>query len=427
MSPASFAYHYPDPGPMSLDPGWQVISRNGFDLAVGALCQWSEVPWDRPSWAEDLLHIARAIYLADKLSLRDQADDRWTRQIDLCVQVRTVDHWTERALALLSSLAEVLSADRWRIRVRPGATALPHQSRSHYDFPIEEVALFSGGLDSVAYAAERSLAPAGNLLLVSYFEPKWKPQQDAALAAIDRQRRRRIWQFSSSQQVAAPGRRMELSARTRGLIYSTAAVYFAAAHRVPQVCVPENGQLALNPPLTPARAAACSTRSVHPLTLWLLNEVIREVGGSVIVTNPYVHLTKGEVCRRALHAGLSPMLLSGTTVSCGHPSSNGPDLHCGHCYPCLMRHSGLFAALGGDATPYGTDVWSLPDSDDLSGNRRALQRWLSRPFGVRDLFTDLPVPEGSDLTALVDVVQRGRTELTRMIVRHGQMVRAADR
>ncbi|GAA2216839.1 7-cyano-7-deazaguanine synthase [Micromonospora olivasterospora] len=188
------------------------------------------------------------------------------------------------------------------------------------------------------------------------------------------------------------------------------------------MAVPENGQLALNPALTPARVAACSTRSVHPHTLSLLNELIRSVGGEVSLVNPYLHLTKGEVCQHALTAGLPPAVLTGATVSCGHPPRDRSEFHCGHCYPCLVRRSGLLAAIGADDTPYAKDVWSLPDDLDAAADRRALHRWLSRRFGVRDLFTDMPLPDGLDLCPLLQVVERGRAELATLFARHGQPV-----
>src|SRR5690606_2923543 len=80
--------------------------------------------------------------------------------------------------------------------------------------------------------------------------------------------------------------KLERSSRSRGLLYLAAAVHAAAAHGVRRVDVPENGQLAVNPPLTPSRLGALSTRSVHPWTLHQLNELIDAVGGDVVVYNP---------------------------------------------------------------------------------------------------------------------------------------------
>ncbi|MET7708961.1 7-cyano-7-deazaguanine synthase [Micromonospora sp. NPDC005413] len=427
MSSGSFAYHYGARGRNSTEPmrdtiGWPLLGH-----ADGRLQKLAEVPQDRPDWAQDLLQIARAAFLADKLSLRSRAVDGWTRRIDLSVEVISPDVWGPSALHLLTRLAETLSADRWTITVRPGAQRWPQQGRTTYA-DVEEVALFSGGLDSTAWAAERAKVAQGPLLLVSYFEPQWSRQQDRAFTMITSAARRDIAQLKASQQVRLT-RKLEASARTRGLLYLATAIYLAAAHGVSQVTVPENGQLAINPPLTPARVAACSTKSVHPGTLHLLNSLIEALGGAVTVTNPYLHLTKGQVCQRALIAGLSPTALTHSTVSCGHPPRNRPDArhyHCGHCYPCLIRQSGLLAALGNDSTPYKTDVWRLGDREDAATDRRALQRWLCHPFSVRDLTTDTPLPSNIDPSPLLDVVESGRVELRQMFAQQGHPITRVD-
>ncbi|SCF44533.1 7-cyano-7-deazaguanine synthase [Micromonospora mirobrigensis] len=418
MTAAGHAYHYTTYGRPSFERHRRSIDRKLLAQADVQLQRLAEVPQDRPIWAQDLLQVARAVFLADKLSLRSGSADRWTRRIDLSVQVAEFDRWTDRALRLLTELTEALTSDKWHIRVHPGATAWPHQNRIHSPQAAEEVALFSGGLDSSAYAAERARASGGELLLVSYYEPQWASQQEAVLAAIHELSSRAVRQSRSPQQIKAR-QELEPSARSRGLLYTATAVYLAAAHGVAQVAVPENGQLALNPALTPARVAACSTRSVHPYTLSLLNALIHEVGGSVTVVNPYLHLTKGEVCERALAAGLTPTTLTHATMSCGRPPRNQPELQCGHCYPCLVRRSGLLAALGSDGTPYAKNVWAVADRSDAAADRRALHRWLTHPFGVRDLFTDMPLPEGTNLGPLVGVVQRGREEMARMFADAG--------
>ncbi|WP_406042075.1 hypothetical protein OG799_00875 [Micromonospora sp. NBC_00898] len=92
-----------------------------------------------------------------------------------------------------------------------------------------------------------------------------------------------------------------------------------------------------------------------------------------------------------------------------------------------MRRSGLLTALSADDTPYAKDVWTVPDDLDAAVDRRALHRWLNCRFGVRDLVTDMPLPDGLDLAPLVEVVQRGRVELTSMFARHGEAVRQLQR
>jgi hypothetical protein len=224
------------------------------------------------------------------------------------------------------------------------------------------------------------------------------------------------------------GLRLETSSRTRGLLYAAGAIRAATAHGVTTVHIPENGQLAVNPPLTPARSAACSTRSVHPWTLGCLNALLTAVGdaGSAVrAVNPLARLTKGEVCKAGRDAGLTPSDLE-STLSCGKPParrSGGPRIaNCGVCFPCLVRRSGLLHANGTDRTRYE----ALPWADDLPLHRgtdwRALQRWLLGRYTLTDVLTDTPLPPDIDPAVAFDLIRRGREELARLL----QIADAAD-
>ncbi|MFE5038474.1 7-cyano-7-deazaguanine synthase [Streptomyces sp. NPDC056683] len=168
------------------------------------------------------------------------------------------------------------------------------------------------------------------------------------------------------------------------------------------VHIPENGQLALNPPLTPARSAAWSTRSVHPWTLDRLNALVSavsEAGSMVEVVNPWAGLTKGDVCKAGGAAGLTPTDLE-ATWSCGKPParrSGGPPIaNCGVCFPCLVRRSGLLHANGTEPTTYEAEPWDNGLSHVRGTDWRALQQWLLRPFAMIDVVTDTPLPPGTD-------------------------------
>jgi 7-cyano-7-deazaguanine synthase in queuosine biosynthesis len=290
------------------------------------------------------------------------------------------------------------------------------------DWQAQEVALFSGGLDSLSWAAARAAVPGeGVLLLVTYAEKNVEDVQREAYAAVKalaersgRQLRQiTVGQTSGGQDGAV----VERTSRPRGLLYASTAVRFAAADGVANVQVPENGQLALNPPLSAAHSAALSTRSVHPRTLHLLNAVIDSVGGPVRVENPLARLTKGDVCRAALTAGLSPESLE-HTLSCGAPPQRRrglPHVNCGTCYPCLIRRAGLLSAMGSDATSYETAPWLPGLSEDRVRHWLALQRWLARKYSALDLIGDLPLPRGSRTGEWLSVVERGRVELRALV------------
>nr|WP_240982352.1 7-cyano-7-deazaguanine synthase [Streptomyces sp. S3(2020)] len=217
------------------------------------------------------------------------------------------------------------------------------------------------------------------------------------------------------------GLRLETSSRTRGLLYAAGAIRAATAHGVDTVHIPENGQLALNPPLTPARSAACSTRSVHPRTLGSLNALVTAVSdteSTVQVVNPLAQLTKGEVCKAGRTAGLTPSDLE-STLSCGKPPtrrSGGPPIaNCGVCFPCLVRRSGLLHANGTDGTRYEALPWADGLPLDRGADWRALQRWLLGQYTLTDVLTDTPLPRDMDPAVAFDLIRRGREELERLL------------
>ncbi|CAL9482444.1 7-cyano-7-deazaguanine synthase [Streptomyces sp. enrichment culture] len=293
------------------------------------------------------------------------------------------------------------------------------------DSRASEVALFSGGLDSLSWAATRSRADDPRpLLLVMFREIGLLRLQQRVYKAVERLGGPRpVMLLPMSQTPAGDGSglRLETSSRTRGLLYAAGAIRAATAHGVATVHIPENGQVALNPPLTPARSAACSTRSVHPRTLAGLNAVIAAVsdaGSAVRVVNPLAQLTKGEVCRAGRDAGLTPADLE-STLSCGKPPtrrSGGPPIaNCGVCFPCLVRRSGLLHADGTDGTRYEASPWANDFPFDRGTDWRALQRWLLGRYTLTDVLTDAPLPPGTDPASALDVIRRGREELARLL------------
>lgn len=417
-SAAQFRYYWTGRPGMSVPDGWEAISEADFSRAgiEGQRIETMAEPGDQtPVWAWDLLQVARTAYVADKKSLRDKAADRWTRAIRVHVSVSAPGAWEGAAAVLLCDLLQTLTADQWEITFQPASPTWGRQGRVVDDWRAAEVALFSGGLDSTAFAADLARRPGGEVLLVMFYDPATKTRQEEVFRKIADIGERNVHKRIASQMVH--GRPLELSSRSRGLLYIATAVYLAAAHGTPRVLIPENGQLAVNLPLTPSRPAACSTRSVHPRTLSLLNQLITTLGGGVTVMNPLSDLTKGEVCDLALEAGLTGETLY-STVSCSHPphTRNAQlPFHCGYCYACLVRRAGLWHALRSDNTSYQHDPWQLPSRNPKTEDLLALLLWLSTPLTSKDLISDVPLPSKISPVELLPVLHRARGELSAML------------
>jgi 7-cyano-7-deazaguanine synthase in queuosine biosynthesis len=373
-------------------------------------------------WAHDLWDIVVGVHLADRFARRHPADDHWTRHIDIVLPVSDPDRWTGTAQAILANLLEVSTGDQWTLHLRQRRRERPFAEvelgATDAAACADHVALYSGGLDSTAYAA--LMAQSGtDTVFVTYTRARLRPIQDTVFAAIralgDSARLRRIRSIPM-QPVGTQESELESTSRSRGLLYTTTALYVAAAYGARTVAIPENGQLAINPPLSPARASSCSTRSVHPWVVYQLNTLINELGGQIEVVNPLLRMTKGDVCNLALEAGLTANGLF-STLSCGKP----PFFHdparaqqCGLCVACLLRRSGLNSALGYDRTVYEEPVPAV-SRETLTGDIAALARWAGGAFGPMDLLADLPLPPGADIDDLTAVLDRGRAEISDLL------------
>ncbi len=383
-----------------------------------------------PYWADDLLRIARAAYLVDKRVLRAQeSSDGWTRDIHLSVQVTSAERWEGQPLEVLNAMLRVLTADIWQVTVTSGAPPIDAQPRLGEHGTAEVIALFSGGLDSTGYAASHANEPGGPLWLIGHdFAHGHAPQRHLYHAIRDLDGRQRPVEWCPVSDIPAHTTRatqLEPSTRSRGFLFAVTAVYAAAAHGVREVAMPENGQLAINPPLSPDRRAACSTRSVHPWVLNHLNQVITLVGGDVTVHNPFLYKTKGEVCRIARDSGLTKTDLACTVSCANHPANRKAKGNCGYCYPCLIRRSGLNAALGGDPTVYENDLRTL--TPRTAQHLRDLQRWMAHEFRIRDLTADMPLPGSVSRRGIFDMLSRGRREIADMLVHNDLWVNPARR
>jgi hypothetical protein len=413
--PAEFKYYWSDKHDKPAPRGWELISELDFRENEGRSESIAETGDLMPAWAHDLLRVSRAAYVADKKSLREVADDRWTRRIHLSVPMLEPDPW-DGARSHLHGLLETLTGDRWDVTFRSGASAGLRQGQID-NWQAAAVALLSGGLDSTAFAAGNAREAGGSVLFVMFYDPKMKRPQAELFRSISSLGQRCLYSGHISQTVLGHGRPLELTSRSRGLLYIATAVYAAAAYDVREVLVPENGQLAVNLPLSPSRAGACSTRSVHPRTLNSLNRLIAAIGGNVTVENPFHDYTKGEVCLYALNAGFRPELLF-RTVSCSHPPikrHGQAPYHCGYCYPCLVRRAGLWHALHEDRTLYKWDPWNLPYKDPKAEDLQALQLWLCRDLSVKDIIGDVALPPDIAPASLMPVLHRARNELSAIL------------
>lgn len=372
------------------------------------------------SAAFDLLTIAMAVTAADTFVSKYEADDGWSRELCLHIPLFAPDSWT-RAVPLLEQALHFLSGDQWRIRILEGGHPIPvPQNRGrlvnvvHHD----SVSLFSGGLDS-AIGALDLIAQGRRPVLISH---SYRGDADRQ-SFIWRQLPVQLARFSAiANPVSWLNRSNDVQMRTRSfnflafgaLVASTMAERGLAASPL-DLFVPENGLIALNPPLTPRRIGALSTRTTHPHFIQLMQQVLEAVNIPVQITNPYATHTKGEMVRHCAYQATLGAIAQ-QTVSCGKWKRT--NMQCGKCVPCLIRRASFHAAGYTDTTQYTPIGRNLATLMDIDGARDDL---LAMILAARKLPTTnlskwvaasgpLPTDRGQR-DALLSVANRGMAEV----------------
>lgn len=353
--------------------------------------------------AWDLLSFALSVFAADRFVLRSDAADGWTRVIDLTVELVEPQAWLLHAKGLGEALT-FLTGDLWTVSFIDGGIGPPEVRPSASDRDC--VCLFSGGLDSLVGAVD--LLSSGRApLLASQASPKEGPVQEALADAIGLADHRFVGR--ASERFRPP---YEPSSRARSLLFFAYGVLAASALRGASkpvtVFVPENGLIAINPPLTYRRVGSLSTRTTHPFFISSLQKVLDAVKVGAVLVNPYVGKTKGEMLLECSSAVLKKV--AHLSYSCG--KGKRLNMQCGRCVPCLIRRAAMERAGIKDKTPYhAPNLANEVDNDDVMAVRFATAALKSRDV-ERWAAASGPLPYGDgDRERYIDVVRRGLDEL----------------
>jgi len=361
----------PDPGEISFHHNFsEMVGGGEFSAAVHAF-----------------VLMALGIWAGDKLQPRAAAPDAWTRRFNL--HLPTMPVW-ESLAPRLADLSNFLTGDDWTFTSRRAPVELPFRRAWSHSWTPQAVALFSGGLDSLAGAIDR-LEAGNRLLLVSHYDygQLAATQQTLAEGLFRHYGRDRLHHLMVRVQMEGP----ELSLRSRSLLYLALGLAAAAAFGPDTpLIIPENGWISLNPPLTPNRLGTYSTRTTHPYFLAKLHGLWRDAGIHNPLFNPYQGLTKGQVLAHCSNGPLLERLLP-LTISCARPVASRWQRQgagaCGYCYPCLIRRVALHRVGWDRGEDYLLDVLAAPETPRHRTRGRDLRALLLARRNWEDSFQEV--------------------------------------
>jgi hypothetical protein len=314
----------------------------------------------------DILILAALVYLADtRISRSKHAEDSWTREISIELPVFNIEIWAPLGKTFVQML-DFLSGDRWEITFtqRKNRLAENNEPIAKYD----EIALFSGGMDSLIGAVNH-LENNRNVALISHAGDGYtKDVQKKLLSAFGEKYPDiipsyfNLWMAFDKNIIPDGGN--ENSTRSRSFLFIAFGIFALSGMRGINVLqVPENGFIALNVPLDNLRVGAHSTRTTHPFYMNLWNKALSELGLPYSVNNPYWNKTKGEMADECLNKNFLLQAITEST-SCSSPQKarwlGQPSQHCGYCVPCLIRRAAMHKAYGfiNDTTVYSINTIS---------------------------------------------------------------------
>lgn len=320
----------------------------------------------------DLLTVSSSIFACDIAFKRGDREEI-SRKISLTIPVTNFAAFSAIRDELTYALS-ILSHDAWELEFtrKDGS---PEENMEWGNFE-GSVLLFSGGLDSFSeaiYLGEHKKY----IELVSHItaNPVVKNTQEKLFEYLTikyPQKFNRIHFYVSGRKFQdcpfPPSGQREDTQRTRSFLFLTLAALVARRKGIQEIIyIAENGQMAINLPLTAARISAFSTHTAHPEYLNVMQGILSQVLTYPIkIKNPFRYSTKSEVVKDVVQKHSS---MAGETISCWKASRvRGGLNHCGECIPCLHRRIAL-ESNGLKLPEYQTDLF-IKDVAQLPSNNQ---------------------------------------------------------
>ncbi|MHC5597313.1 MAG: 7-cyano-7-deazaguanine synthase [Nostoc sp.] len=373
-----------------------------------------------PAIVADIIDLAVAIHASDRLAPQNLNEKE--RQLHVILPVRHPELLSaEPFQTKLKELLEWTTGSQWVFEFQK-REVLARSVEQQLLFGTEsrgyEVGLWSGGLDALAglytrlkIYPEKRFALFGTGSNPNVYDLQKKVAKEVQSIFPKRCALFRLpitWQESCSQQEK---RKKNKFSRARGVVFTLlgAACAYLMGQRI--LCVYENGMGAINLFYRASAVGLDHTRSVHPLTLLMVGDVISELLGEKFqVQNPFLFWTKAQMCKALAEDGRND--LASLTMSCDskHRKSQQPT-QCGYCSSCLLRRQALAAANIEDKTPYIVlhEKRSDKDRSEAFLNMREQVRILNNLFSVSGEISDQWEALTRRFSDLEDIVDRTAT------------------
>jgi len=286
--------------------------------------------------AADLLDFAAAIYQIERQLRRKNTSP--PEHFTLDMQLRDPKAWNGDAIRAAQDALYVLGDAVWDLNFTPGLRVPSPAPQTGNGQAPQQVALFSGGMDSACGLATIHKDAARTQLVSFYTRQKTQQQTIATELGYDRHCQwRMVWNLGAGR---------GHSFFYRSFLFLSLGAVVAESWNIRRLFQFENGVLAT---AIPPGSAWLMTKHAHPLLHHHVSKLFSSLfGGDWQILNPFLGLTKRACVEQAIRAigRAKTMKLLGETETCwflwSHLVIGGrkrPGVPCGICIPCIIRRT----------------------------------------------------------------------------------------
>jgi 7-cyano-7-deazaguanine synthase in queuosine biosynthesis len=311
-----------------------------------------------PPLLADLIDIAAAVHMADRLS---KGDGDMPRRMLLRLPIR-VPEIRDRP-SIHQKLQEILywfTEDYWSFEFTPycklGRSAeINLRLPSFQESPCpSRVVLWSGGLDSFAGVYQLLLKDENTHCTLfgtgsSHIISSTQRHTAAAIETFFPQRTKLV-QLPFHLKDKCGDVKKSSYARSRGFVFMLLGAVCARQEDQNALYICENGIGAINLPFRKSEVGLDHSRSVHPLSLLAMGDLLSSILNQPFsFENPFLWSTKAEMCKEPLQMGAAKSMFS--AISCDSRHRKQP-IQCGYCSSCLLRRQAIAFHDVSDQTRY---------------------------------------------------------------------------
>ncbi len=360
----------------------------------------------------DLIEIASYVYAADQGIKRngDGFGSSWRRTLRFRIPVRQPELWMESQVNnVLTNTLSILSEDTYAFDFVPNRKPTPIKSYLNLQpsvpdsDDVEEVVLFSGGLDSLGGAAAEAVRDNRRVALVSHrANPLIHSKQRALVEGLrslcrgDQILHVPVWVQKGK------GLDREFTQRSRSFLFAALAAAVASVFGKQRIRFYENGVVSLNTPISEQVVGSRATRTTHPQVLNGFAALLSLLTGQTFkVENPFLWLTKTDVVNLVGDTGCGQLIEQ--SVSCTR-SRTLPEgwTHCGVCSQCISRRFATLASRYAQLDPdskYRVDL--LAGSREDTTDQTMLESFIRTSMAMATMRDDQLVEQCPDLARVL--------------------------